>query len=451
MRDVAVIGVGETEFGELWDRSFRDLGIEAGLKAIQDAKLRSEDIDAVYIGNMSAGKFIDQEHVSALVADYSGLADMHLPTVRVEGGGACGAIALLQARLAIASGMHDIVVVGGAEKMTDVGEVQAAEILSSTADQEWESVFGATFAGLYAMMARRHMHEFGTTREQMAAVAVKNHKNGALNPEAQFQKEITIDAVLQAPWVAEPLGLFDCAPLSDGAAAVVLCEAQRARKFSDTPIRIAGSGQASDFLALHDRRDLTTLDATVIAGKRASGRSSGLAMASRTPSAGRAPPRSSICSSEAIDLGHPPLLARDPEPLQPDRHEVRELRQGRFPAAGGLPGLRPQVDRQDAAVPAGRKGERGHVHRHPRCPRPVRDAEAVRHGDHRDGRGRATHVAADRREAGGRPDWDEGPGLVPQARPRGGRGRHPLRIQVSTCGLGVCPSFHPADSSPIFS
>src|SRR3989442_546725 len=152
MRDVAVIGVGETEFGELWDRSFRDLGIEAGLKAIQDAKLRSEDIDAVYIGNMSAGKFIDQEHVSALVADYSGLADMHLPTVRVEGGGACGAIALLQARLAIASGMHDIVVVGGAEKMTDVGEVQAAEILSSTADQEWESVFGATFAGLYAMM-----------------------------------------------------------------------------------------------------------------------------------------------------------------------------------------------------------------------------------------------------------------------------------------------------------
>src|SRR5439155_1447179 len=175
---------------------------------------------------------------------YAGLADMHLPTVRVEGRGACGAIALLQARLAIASGMHDIVVVGGAEKMTDVGDVQAAEILSSTADQEWESVFGATFAGLYAMMARRHMYEFGTTREQLAAVAVKNHKNGALNPEAQFQKEITIETVLQAPRVAEPLGVFDCAPLSDGAAAVGLCEVQKARKFSDTPIRIAGSGQA---------------------------------------------------------------------------------------------------------------------------------------------------------------------------------------------------------------
>src|SRR3970040_694764 len=120
MREVAVIGIGETQFGELWDKSFRELGIEAGLKAIEDSGIAAEEIDAIYIGNMSAGKFIDQEHVSALVADYSGLADMHLPTVRVEGGGACGAIALLQGRLAIASGMHDIVVVGGAEKMTDV-------------------------------------------------------------------------------------------------------------------------------------------------------------------------------------------------------------------------------------------------------------------------------------------------------------------------------------------
>src|SRR3989442_2357280 len=149
MRDVAVIGVGETEFGELWDRSFRDLGIEAGLKAIQDAKLRSEDIDAVYIGNMSAGKFIDQEHVSALVADYAGLADTHLPTVRVEGGGACGATALLQARLAIASRMYDIVGVGGAGEMTDVVHGPGAEILSSTADQEWGTRFRATLDGLY--------------------------------------------------------------------------------------------------------------------------------------------------------------------------------------------------------------------------------------------------------------------------------------------------------------
>src|SRR2546422_8996989 len=103
----------------------------------------------------------------------------------------------------------------------------------------------------------------------MAAVAVKNHKNGALNPEAQFQKEITLDTVLQAPWVAEPLGLFDCAPLSDGAAAVVLCEMQKARKFTDTPIRIAGSGLASDFLRFHHRRDISMDEATDVAGQRA--------------------------------------------------------------------------------------------------------------------------------------------------------------------------------------
>src|SRR3989454_1489504 len=269
MREVAVIGIGETAFGELWDKSFRDLGIEAGLMAVEDSGITAQDLDAVYVGNMSAGKFIDQEHVSALVAEYSGLADQHLPTVRIEGGGACGAIAILQAAMAISSGLHDIVIVGGAEKMTDVADARAGEILSATADQEWESVFGATFAGLYAMMARRHMYEHGTTREQMAQVAVKNHKNGSLNPNAQFQKEITLDTVLKSGWIAEPLTVFDSAPLSDGAAAVVLCAMDRARKFTDTPVRLLGSGQASDFLALHDRRDLTTIDATVVAGKRA--------------------------------------------------------------------------------------------------------------------------------------------------------------------------------------
>ena len=269
MRGVSVIGVGETQFGELWDKSFRELGIEAGLRAIQDAKIAAENLDAMYVGNMSAGKFIDQEHVASLVADYSGLTDSHLPTIRVEGGGACGAIAIHQAAMSIASGVHDIVIVGGAEKMTDVGDVEANEILSSTTDQEWESVFGATFAGLHAMMARRHMFEFGTTREQLGAVAVKNHKHGSLNPNAQFQKEITMVMVLSAPKIAEPLGLFDCAPLSDGAAALVLCAREKARRFTDTPVDLISTGHASDFIAVHDRRELTTMDATVIAGKRA--------------------------------------------------------------------------------------------------------------------------------------------------------------------------------------
>src|SRR3989304_225318 len=144
MRDVAVIGIGETAFRELWDKSFRDLGIEAGLKAIEASGIMAQDLDAIYVGNMSAGKFIDQEHVSALVADYSGLADAHLPTVRVEGGGAAGGIAVGQAAMAIASGKHDIVIVGGAEKMTDVADVRAGEILGATADPGGGSGFGAS-------------------------------------------------------------------------------------------------------------------------------------------------------------------------------------------------------------------------------------------------------------------------------------------------------------------
>lgn len=269
LRDVAVIGVGNTQFGELWDRSFREIGIEAGLKAVEDAGVAADQIDALYVGNMSAGKFIDQEHVAALVADYAGLADNHPAVYRLEGGGAGGGLALASAFSAVASGLYDIVVVGGAEKMTDVGDEEANRILSSTADQEWETVFGATHVALHAMLARRHMYEHGTTREQMAAVAVKNHRNGAKNPDAQFRRELSMEAVLNAPVVASPLGFLDRAPLSDGAAAVVLCPLVKAHRFQDTPVQIRGLGVAGDTIAFHDRRDLTTMDATVIAGKKA--------------------------------------------------------------------------------------------------------------------------------------------------------------------------------------
>jgi acetyl-CoA C-acetyltransferase len=164
MREVAIIGAGETKFGELWENSFRELGIEAGFKAMEDAGVSGEDIDAIFVGNMSAGRLIDQEHIAPLIADYSGFAERKLPAVRIEAASASGGLALSQAYMAVASGVHDIIVVGGAEKMTDVGEESAVEILAETADQEWEAVFGATLGSLYAMMARRHMHEFGTTR-----------------------------------------------------------------------------------------------------------------------------------------------------------------------------------------------------------------------------------------------------------------------------------------------
>lgn len=269
MRRVAIIGVGDTEFGELWDYSFREIGIQAGLAAVADANITADKIDALYVGNMSAGRFIEQEHIGALIADYSGLARDHVPATRVEAAGASGGLALRQGFLAVASGLHDIVVVGGAEKMTDVSDVESAMIQSSAADQEWETVLGATFPALHALIAYRHMHQHGTTREQLADVAVKNHKNGSLNPKAQFQREITREAVMSSPLVSSPLRVFDCAPSSDGAAAVVLCPLEAAKKYTEMPIEIIGTGQASDSLSLHDRKDICTMEATKVAARRA--------------------------------------------------------------------------------------------------------------------------------------------------------------------------------------
>jgi len=269
MRDVAIVGIGITKFGELWEKSFREMGIQAGLAAMQDAKLGAEEIDAMYVGNMSAGRYIEQEHVAALMADYSGLARDHTPSTRVEAAGASGGLALRQAYLAIASGMHDVIVVGGAEKMTDISDAASNAIQNSAADQQWETVFGATSPSLHAMIAKRHMHQYGTTREQIAQVAVKNHKHGSLNPNAQFQKEIDLKTVLRSGMVADPLGVFDCAPNSDGAAAVILCSMDKAKKYTDTPIKILASGQASDTLALHSRADICTFEASKFAAMRA--------------------------------------------------------------------------------------------------------------------------------------------------------------------------------------
>jgi len=269
MRRVAVIGVGDTEFGELWDSSFRELGIRAGLAAVADANISADKIDALYVGNMSAGRFIEQEHIGALIADYSGLARDHIPATRVEAAGASGGLALRQGFQAVASGLHDIVVVGGAEKMTDVSDTESSNIQSSSADQEWEIVLGATYPALHALIARRHMHVYGTTREQLADVAVKNHKHGSLNPKAQFQRPITRETVLGSPLVSSPLRVFDCAPSSDGAAAVVLCPLDQAKNYTEVPVEIVGTGQASDTLSLHDRKDICTMEATRSAAKRA--------------------------------------------------------------------------------------------------------------------------------------------------------------------------------------
>ncbi|HIH37062.1 MAG TPA: thiolase domain-containing protein [Methanocellales archaeon] len=269
MREVAIIGVGCTNFGEMWNRSFRDIFVEAGLSALEDASVEGEEIDALFVGNMSAGKFIDQEHIGSLIADYAGLASLHVPAVRLGAACASGGVALSQGVLAVASGYYDIVVAGGAEKMTDVGTGGAIDALASAADREWEVLMGATFPGLYAMIARLHMHKYGTTREQLAMVAVKNHLNATMNPKAQYRGEISIDEVMSSSLVADPLRILDCSPITDGAAAVVLAPAEIAKKYTESPVYVKASAQATDTISLHDRRDITTLDATVYAAKKA--------------------------------------------------------------------------------------------------------------------------------------------------------------------------------------
>jgi acetyl-CoA C-acetyltransferase len=269
MREVAVLGVGQTKFGELWDRSFREIGIEAGLQALVDAKLSSADLGGLFLGNMASGGLLEQEHIAPLILDYAGLAGRHLPAVRIEGGGASGGLALHQGFLAVASGLYDYVVVGGAEKLTDVPDSTAGRIVSSTADHEWEVVFGATLPSLWALVARRHMHLYGTTREQLAHVAVQAHEMGSKNPNAHYRNRVSLEQVLGAAPVAEPLGVFDCAPLSDGAAAVVLGPLEGARQHTDTPIRLRASEVACDTMALHHRREVTVNDATVAAGRAA--------------------------------------------------------------------------------------------------------------------------------------------------------------------------------------
>jgi acetyl-CoA C-acetyltransferase len=265
LRDVAIIGVSQTKFGELWDISFRDLISEAGLKAIEDADIEGADLEAMFVGNMSAGLFVQQEHIASLIVDHTGLTP--LPCARVEAACASGGLALRSGIMAVASGYHDVVISAGVEKMTDV--VDPTPAIATASDQEWEAQQGVTFPSLYAMMARRHMYEYGTTREQLAMMSVVNHKNGALNPLAQFPMEITVDQVLNSSLVADPLRLLDCSPVTDGAAAVILCPAEDARKYTDTPVYVKASAQASGTIALHDRKDITTIDSTVHAARTA--------------------------------------------------------------------------------------------------------------------------------------------------------------------------------------
>ncbi len=265
MRDVAIVSAGMTSFGELWDSSLRTMFADAALEALHGAGV--DHLDAIYVGNMAAGQFVGQEHLGPIAADQLGMAGV--PVTRVESACASGGMALRAAWIEVASGLSDFVLAAGVEKMTDGAD--ATNVLATAADQELEAYHGITFPGLYAMIARAHMASRGTTLEDMAWVAVKNHRHGALNPRAQYRREITVEDVLGSSLVAEPLRLLNCSPVSDGAAAVLLVPLERAHEFTDRPVRIRGSGAATAPPALADREDPSVLTAVRLSAERAYG------------------------------------------------------------------------------------------------------------------------------------------------------------------------------------
>ncbi|MBN2230484.1 MAG: thiolase domain-containing protein [Candidatus Thorarchaeota archaeon] len=262
---VAIVGVGMSKFGELWDKNLRDITLEAGMYAIFDAGVPGSDIDGMVVGNMSAGRFTGQEHLGALAVDMGGLGD--IPAYSVEAACASGGAAIRQAYMAIKSGEHDVMLVLGSEKMSDVNQTEAMNTISVASDWEWEGMFGATFPALYAFMARRHMYEYGTTEEHLALPTVKNHKNAAHNPWAQFQSPVPLDVVMRSGFLADPLRVLHSSPVTDGAAGLVVCREELARKYTDTPVFIEASDQRSDTLALHDRKSITTMSSVVSATK----------------------------------------------------------------------------------------------------------------------------------------------------------------------------------------
>ena len=264
MRDVAVIGVGLSAWGELWDRSIRDLFVEAAVNAIGDAGV--DKIEALFVGCMSGGMFTEQEHIGALVADYLGYGP--IPAIRTESACASAGTAFRTGLMAVASGYHDVVLVGGLEKMTDVDGGDATRALAAASDREYEAYHGITFPGLYAMMAVAHMAKYGTTREQIAMVSVKNHKNGSMNPHAQYPFKVTLEQVLTATKVADPLRILDCSPITDGASAAILCPVEMAEKIAKKQAaRVTGSGMATDTFQLADRKDVAAIESAALAAQ----------------------------------------------------------------------------------------------------------------------------------------------------------------------------------------
>ena len=258
MRRVAVIGVGVTKFGR-HERTSAELFAQAAADAIVDADVSPSMIQALYYGNVTGGEAERQLHMGPQAATILGIPS--IPTTRFETACATSHAAFRHAVMDIASGVSDVVLVGGGERILHVPTDAATQYFAYCSDATWEQPLGLTFPGVFALIARAHMDRFGTTEEQMAHVAVKNHRHGALNPKAQFQREITLDAVLRSPYVADPLKLYDCCPFTDGGAAVVLAAEDVARS-SPRAVWVLGTAAAADTMYMHEKPDLARVSGT---------------------------------------------------------------------------------------------------------------------------------------------------------------------------------------------
>ena len=263
---VGIVGIGHAKFGKRTDATLRELAHEAVTPALEDAGIDTKDIDASVVG-VACEDFAAQVSPAALIHDYVGMGNK--PVFRVEAACATGSAAVRSAWALIESGLAEMVLVVGAETMTHLGTPKATEVIARAGDTRWEYPFGATFPAYYALMAIAHMHQYGTTREQLSMVAVKNHMYGAMNPYAHIQRKITLDEAMKSAMICPPLNLYDCCLISDGAAAAILASKEKAKRISDTPVWLAGLGAASDTMMISERENLTELRATKMAAEAA--------------------------------------------------------------------------------------------------------------------------------------------------------------------------------------
>lgn len=254
MTTTAIIGIGQTPVAEHWESSLRTLAGQAIEAALADAGLRPDQIDALYVGNAYGSTISSQSQIGALVADYAGLRGIEACTL--EAGEASGGAALRTATLAVASGMVGTALVLGVEKSTDMVGTPRTRARSVSLDADYEAVHGVTLTGLAAMTMRRYMHEYGVELAAFEGFSINAHANGKLNANAMYRNTIKPGGFAKAPMIADPVTLFDGAPDGDGAAAVIITRADRAGDLVPQPVRIAGSGAATDALALHERADV---------------------------------------------------------------------------------------------------------------------------------------------------------------------------------------------------